>query len=109
MEVTRNSYDLENDAFIYEDNENCKNSFKINNILCLGSGYVGVLTMSVLANYYPKIKIQIFDTFKEILNRWIESGRKLKEENNNNHKLPIVEKNFDILFKKTFENNLFFN
>ena len=54
-------------------------NFEIKNILCLGSGYVGVLTMTVLSNYYPYIKVRIYDKFPEILEKWKAAGNELKE------------------------------
>jgi UDPglucose 6-dehydrogenase len=84
--------------------------------LCIGSGYVGVLTMTVLANYCKDKQIIIYDKFKEVIEKWNYAGKKLKESqefgniiDSGSHKLPIVEKDFEYFFSKAFNSNLFFS
>ena len=49
------------------------------NILCIGAGYVGGPTMTVIANKCPEYKITIVDISKERIAAW------------NSDKLPIFE------------------
>lgn len=99
----------------------------------MGSGYVGVLTMSILANYFKSVKINIFDKFQTILDKWNNAGKALKQLSINNSNspinntnnpyskgestntnnintinLPIIEKNFQNYFLNVYEKNLFF-
>jgi UDPglucose 6-dehydrogenase len=88
----------------------------IQNILCIGSGYVGALTMTVFANYCRDKHIVVYDKFKDLIDRWNFGGKKLKQSqqlgtinDNNHHLLPIVEKDFEIYFSKSFDYNLSFS
>ena len=49
----------------------------------MGSGYVGVLTMSILANYFKRVKINILDKYQTILDKWNNAGKALKQLSNN--------------------------
>jgi UDPglucose 6-dehydrogenase len=51
----------------------------ITKICCIGAGYVGGPTMSVMAQMCPDIKVTIVDVSKERINQW------------NSEKLPIYE------------------
>ena len=90
--------------------------FDIKNILCLGAGYVGVLTMTVFAHYHPNIKFSIYDKSKNVLDKWNISGKSSKNINclDDENKeirtttLPILENKFEKIFKNVFESNLFF-
>ncbi len=57
-------------------------SRKINNICCIGAGYVGGPTMAVIAKYCPEIQINVVDTNKERISDW-------NHENLSN--LPVYE------------------
>lgn len=54
----------------------------IKNICCLGAGYVGGPTCSVIALKCPKIKVTVVDLSKERISQW------------NSDKLPIYEVSF---------------
>lgn len=90
--------------------------FNINKVLCLGSGYVGVLTMTVFAHYHSNITFSIYDKYMSVIEKWNKAGRQLKEElssdaiNNNETKaiMPILEPKFEGIFKEVFDNNLLF-
>ena len=43
---------------------------KIKNICCIGAGYVGAPTMSVIANKCPHLNINVVDTDEEKINLW---------------------------------------
>ena len=51
----------------------------ITKICCIGAGYVGGPTMSVMAKMCPNIKVTVVDQSKERINQW------------NSEKLPIYE------------------
>lgn len=51
----------------------------ITKICCIGAGYVGGPTCSVMAKMCPEIKITVVDQSKERINQW------------NSEKLPIYE------------------
>lgn len=53
--------------------------FPISKICCIGAGYVGGPTCSVMAFKCPKIKVTVVDVCKERINQW------------NSEKLPIYE------------------
>ncbi len=44
--------------------------FEINNICCIGAGYVGGPTMSVIAKNCPNLQITVVDINKERINAW---------------------------------------
>jgi UDPglucose 6-dehydrogenase len=69
-------------------------------VLCIGSGYVGALTMTMFANYHPEIKFYVFDVFKSLIDKY----NNVKDEQT----LPIVEKDLYTYFQKVFNKNLFF-
>ena len=43
---------------------------KINNICCIGAGYVGGPTMAVIAKYCPEIQITVVDINHERIANW---------------------------------------
>tara|TARA_B100001250_G_scaffold350369_1_gene322049 strand:+ start:467 stop:1882 length:1416 start_codon:yes stop_codon:yes gene_type:complete len=73
---------------------------QVKNICCIGAGYVGGPTMTVIANYWHNIKVNVVDINQERINAWND-----KDLNN----LPIYEPGLDILIKKTRGKNLFFS
>jgi UDP-glucose 6-dehydrogenase len=76
------------------------NTPDIKNVLCIGSGYVGALTMTKFANYHREIKFYVFDVFKTLIDKY----NNVKDEQT----LPIVEKDLYTYFQKVFNKNLFF-
>ena len=55
---------------------------KIKNICCIGAGYVGGPTMSVIANKCPDININVVDIDQEKINLWNSEDLKM---------LPVFE------------------
>ena len=76
------------------------NTPEIKIVLCIGSDYVGALTMTMFANYHPEIKFYVFDVFKTLIDKY----NNVKDEQT----LPIVEKDLYTYFQKVFNKNLFF-
>ena len=72
------------------------NIFK-KNILCIGAGYVGGPTMTVIANKCPNYKITVVDISKERIAAW------------NSSKLPIFEPGLEERVLKVRGKNLFFS
>ena len=58
------------------------NEFKIKNICCIGAGYVGGPTMSVIADQCPNIIINVVDLNEERIKNW---------NNTDFEKLPVYE------------------
>ena len=50
---------------------------KIKNICCIGAGYVGGPTMSVIAQKNPQIKVNVVDMNKDKINRGIQKFKQL--------------------------------
>ena len=46
---------------------------KINNICCIGAGYVGGPTMAIIAQKNPDINVYVVDVNQEKINRWNSS------------------------------------
>ncbi len=67
------------------------------NILCIGAGYVGGPTMSVVAQKCPQHKITIVDINEDRINAW------------NSDDLPIYEPGLDKVVKEARGRNLFFS
>ncbi|KAG5678832.1 hypothetical protein PVAND_008466 [Polypedilum vanderplanki] len=72
-------------------------SFPISKICCIGAGYVGGPTCSVMALMCPDIKVTVVDVSKERINQW------------NSEKLPIYEPGLDEVVRKCRGRNLFFS
>ncbi|MCQ9200699.1 MAG: nucleotide sugar dehydrogenase [Prochlorococcus marinus CUG1437] len=72
---------------------------EIKNICCIGAGYVGGPTMSVIAEKCPHIKVNVVDTNKKRIDLW-------NSKNLNN--LPIYEPGLKSIIKKCRGKNLFF-
>ena len=70
---------------------------QVSNICCVGAGYVGGPTMSVIANKCPEIRIDIVDINEERISEW------------NSDKLPIYEPGLDQIVKEARGRNLFFS
>lgn len=73
---------------------------KIQNICCIGAGYVGGPTMAVIAKNNPQITVTIVDINKERINAW---------NNPDLTKLPIYEPGLAEIVKETRYKNLFFS
>ncbi|OZV68527.1 nucleotide sugar dehydrogenase [Winogradskyella aurantia] len=73
---------------------------QINNICCIGAGYVGGPTMAVIAKKNPNIKVTIVDINEERIAAWNE---------NDVSKLPIYEPGLAEIVKETRGKNLFFS
>ena len=72
---------------------------KISNICCIGAGYVGGPTMSVIALKCPNIKINVVDSNENKIDAW----------NGDLEKLPVYEPGLSEIVKKVRNNNLFFS
>ena len=75
------------------------NSFKIKNICCIGAGYVGGPTMSVIAKYCPEIIVNVVDVNKDRIKSW----------NGDFDSLPIFEPGLAEIVKEVRGKNLFFS
>ena len=75
-------------------------TLQIKNICCIGAGYVGGPTMSVIADNCPNIKVNIVDINKERINLW---------NSNNLDNLPVFEPFLSEIIKRTRSKNLFFS
>lgn len=67
------------------------------NILCIGAGYVGGPTMSMIAHKCPQYKVTVVDINKDRIDAW------------NSGTCPIYEPGLDELVAKTRGKNLFFS
>ena len=67
------------------------------NILCIGAGYVGGPTMTVIAAKCPQYKVTVVDVDRDKIRAW------------NSENLPIYEPGLDELVKQTRNRNLFFS
>ena len=72
---------------------------KINNICCIGAGYVGGPTMAVIALHCPEIKITVVDVDSKKIDSW----------NGPLDKLPVYEPGLSEIIKKVRGKNLFFS
>jgi UDPglucose 6-dehydrogenase len=70
---------------------------KIKNITCVGAGYVGGPTMSVIADRCPNIRVTVVDMNAERIAAW-----------NSDH-IPIFEPGLDAIVKRARGKNLFFS
>jgi len=73
---------------------------KINSICCIGAGYVGGPTMSVIAQKNPKIKVTVVDLNAKRIADW---------NNADLNKLPIYEPGLDKVVSDARGRNLFFS
>ena len=75
-------------------------SIKIKKICCIGAGYVGGPTMSVIADKCPDLEVMVVDINKERIAAW---------NNTDLNKLPIFEPGLDQIIARTRGRNLFFS
>ena len=73
---------------------------KINNICCIGGGYVGGPTMAVIADNCPEINVTVVDKNVERINSW---------NNEDLTKLPVFEPGLEEIIKRVRNKNLFFS
>lgn len=70
---------------------------KIKNITCIGAGYVGGPTMSVIADRCPDIRVTVVDMNAERIAAW------------NSDNIPIFEPGLDAVVQRARGKNLFFS
>ncbi len=75
-------------------------SIKVRKICCIGAGYVGGPTMSVIADKCPEIEVKVVDINKERITAWNDTDL---------NKLPIFEPGLDQIISRTRGRNLFFS
>ena len=73
---------------------------KIKNITCIGAGYVGGPTMSVIAQKNPDINVTVVDLNVERINAWNDEDLS---------KLPVYEPGLDAVVAEARGRNLFFS
>ncbi len=73
---------------------------KINNICCIGAGYVGGPTMAVIAQQCPAIKVTVVDQNPTRIKSWNHSNLDL---------LPVYEPGLKTVIEDTRGKNLFFS
>ncbi|KQC29331.1 nucleotide sugar dehydrogenase [Flagellimonas eckloniae] len=73
---------------------------KVNQICCIGAGYVGGPTMAVIAKQCPEIKVNVVDINQKRIDQW--NGENLDE-------LPIYEPGLKEIIGETRGRNLFFS
>ena len=71
----------------------------IKKICCIGAGYVGGPTMSVIADKCPEITVEVVDLNKERIAAW---------NNEDFKKLPVYEPGLDSVVMRARGRNLFF-
>ena len=69
---------------------------KVEKILCMGAGYVGGPTMSVVADRCPHLRVTVADVNPERIRQW------------NSDRLPVYEPGLDDVVKRARGRNLFF-
>ncbi len=74
-------------------------SIKIKKVCCIGAGYVGGPTMSVIADKCPDLEVRVIDINKERISAW---------NDNDLNNLPIFEPGLDQIVARTRGRNLFF-
>ena len=72
----------------------------IKTICCIGAGYVGGPTMTVIAHKCPEIKVTVVDINPERIARWNDSDLE---------QLPVYEPGLAELVEKTRGKNIFFS
>ena len=77
-----------------------KSSMNIKNICCIGAGYVGGPTMSVIALKCPEVNVHVVDLNQERIDKW---------NDNDLSKLPIYEPGLDNVVQEARGRNLFFS
>ena len=73
---------------------------KVTNICCIGAGYVGGPTMSIIADKCPHIKVNVVDINQERIDNW---------NNKDLSKLPVYETGLREVVKRCRGKNLYFS
>ena len=73
---------------------------RIQEICCIGAGFVGGPTMTVIAHECPEVRVTVVDTNIQKIKAW---------NSPNLDKLPVYEPGLKDLVKKTRNKNLFFS
>ena len=73
---------------------------KVTNICCIGAGYVGGPTMSVIASQCPEIKVTVVDINQDRIDSWNDA---------NLDKLPVYEPGLKEIVAECRNKNLFFS
>ena len=73
---------------------------KINNVCCIGAGYVGGPTMSVIADKCPDLIINVVDVSQKRIDEW---------NSDDLNKLPIFEPGLKEIINRRRNRNLFFS
>ena len=73
---------------------------KIQNICCIGAGYVGGPTMAVIAQKCPKVKVTVVDKNEKRIEQWNDRDV---------NKIPVYEPGLSEIIQETRERNLFFS
>lgn len=74
-----------------------KMSFAVNKVCCIGAGYVGGSTSTIIAYKCPQVVVTVVDISKERIKAW------------NSNNLPIYEPGLDEIVVKCRDKNLFFS
>merc|ERR1712134_94229 len=82
---------------IFESDFDCLTDMEIKEICCIGAGYVGGPTCSVIALKCPHIKVTVVDINQSRIDQW------------NSDELPIYEPGLDEVVKAARGRNLFFS
>ncbi|MGJ1485913.1 MULTISPECIES: nucleotide sugar dehydrogenase [Sphingobacterium] len=73
---------------------------RIKKIACIGAGYVGGPTMSVIAQKNPAIKVTVVDNNEKRISAWNDSDLS---------KIPVYEPGLDLVLAESRGRNLFFS
>ena len=74
--------------------------YKIKNICCVGAGYVGGPSMTVIAEKCPEITVKVVDINSEKINNWNDKDFE---------KIPVYEPGLVDVLKRVRNKNLFFS
>ena len=75
-------------------------NYSVKNICCIGAGYVGGPTMTMMASQCPNLIFNVVDINEERIASW---------NNPDLTKLPIFEPGLEELISKTRNKNLYFS
>ena len=75
-------------------------TYKINNICCIGAGYVGGPTMSIIAQKNPHIDVYVVDMNEDKISAW---------NSKNLENLPVYEPGLSKVVEEARGRNLFFS